>query len=306
MIYFKLREFNFELFRVKIFKFLIKKKKKKISSHFQGVHISKIRSLNLDDLDNETLTLLMSTGNTAVNEIYESRAPKLQNGLITMSNLDEIENSSIERATPKCDSQVRENWIRAKYVTKSFVKQMLAKLIIRVTSSSKLEIIRSNGTEESSSSNDNETGIVHIDTSNDLLHLASAYGDLRLIMYALALDAERNSIIDRMDFYSNVTSDEKTLEDIQKGQKSFGYTPLIKAVRSGSISAVELLLLNGAKLTICDFNGQSPLHHATILKDLPLVCLLLKRGADPLALDKYNIDPIQIATENCQANIVTM
>lgn len=69
---------------------------------------------------------------------------------------------------------------------------------------------------------------------------------------------------------------------------------------------MELLLLNGAKLNVCDFNGMSALHHATILKNLRMVCHLLKRGADPLALDKNNIDPIQIATDNCQANIVTM
>jgi hypothetical protein len=37
-----------------------------------------------------------------------------------------------------------------------------------------------------------------------------------------------------------------------------------------------------------------------------MVCLLLKRGADPLAVDKNNDDPIMIATENCQPNIVTM
>ena len=37
-----------------------------------------------------------------------------------------------------------------------------------------------------------------------------------------------------------------------------------------------------------------------------MVCLLLKRGADPLAVDKNNDDPITIATENCQPNIVTI
>jgi Arf-GAP/coiled-coil/ANK repeat/PH domain-containing protein len=36
------------------------------------------------------------------------------------------------------------------------------------------------------------------------------------------------------------------------------------------------------------------------------VCLLLKRGADPLAVDKNNIDPIMIAEKNCQPNIVTI
>ncbi len=86
-------------------------------------------------------------------------------------------------------------------------------------------------------------------------------------MYALALDADRNSIIDRMDFYSNIDAD-VSVEQVPTNTAKYGFTPLIKAVHSGSIQAVELLLLNGAKLTICDFNGRSPLHHATILKDL--------------------------------------
>lgn len=92
--------------------------------------------------------------------------------------------------------------------------------------------------------------------------------------------------------------------------------------------AVELLILNGAKLNAHDFQGQTALHHATILNNLKyfvvvvenltrifnskllfiqrLVCLLLKRGADPLVVDKNNVDSIQIASENCQPNIVTM
>lgn len=34
--------------------------------------------------------------------------------------------------------------------------------------------------------------------------------------------------------------------------------------------------------------------------------MLLKRGADPLSVDKNNIDPIMIAEKNCQPNIVTI
>lgn len=36
-----------------------------------GVHISKVRSIKLDDLDNETESLLLSLGNNVVNSIYE-------------------------------------------------------------------------------------------------------------------------------------------------------------------------------------------------------------------------------------------
>ncbi len=69
-----------------------------------GVHISKIRSLNLDDLDNETLTLLMSLGNFLVNEIYEKTAPKSPNGALVMNN--DSEYVLIERAVPRCDRYV--------------------------------------------------------------------------------------------------------------------------------------------------------------------------------------------------------
>jgi Arf-GAP with coiled-coil, ANK repeat and PH domain-containing protein len=37
-----------------------------------------------------------------------------------------------------------------------------------------------------------------------------------------------------------------------------------------------------------------------------MVCLLLKRGANPLVTDEFNINPIMIATDSCQANIVTI
>lgn len=36
------------------------------------------------------------------------------------------------------------------------------------------------------------------------------------------------------------------------------------------------------------------------------MCLLVKRGADPLIIDKNNNDPIMIAEKHCQPNIVTI
>ena len=56
-----------------------------------GVHISKVRSLTLDDLENETFSLLMCIGNETVNKIYEALAPK------------EAADGDWKRATPKCD-----------------------------------------------------------------------------------------------------------------------------------------------------------------------------------------------------------
>ncbi len=58
-----------------------------------GVHISKIRSLHLDDLDNETLNLILTMGNELVNEIYEK----------TFNDNPEYNLGNIQRATPKCE-----------------------------------------------------------------------------------------------------------------------------------------------------------------------------------------------------------
>lgn len=236
-----------------------------------GVHISKVRSLNLDELDTETLQLLLSMGNEIVNEIFESQAD---------------EQTQIQRATLGCDNLVREAWIRAKYEDKKFVKQFTQLFIVVDFKTNTLRI--------ESKPNENDSNSLTIDSPNALLHLASIYGDVSLMHYALALNADRNLILD----------DDLSV-DITK-EKLNGSTPLIKAVHSGSLPAVELLLLNGAKLSACDSNGKTALHHATILRNLRLVCLLLKRGADPLAVDKNNIDPIMIAEKNCQPNIVTI
>lgn len=71
--------------------------------------------------------------------------------------------------------------------------------------------------------------IVNIKNKDELLHLASAYGDIKLMSYAIALDADTNLIIDRQNLYidDNITCKiNKTLN---------GYSPLIKAIHSVSI-----------------------------------------------------------------------
>ena len=252
-----------------------------------GVHISKVRSLNLDELDNETFALLMSIGNQTVNEIYESTR--------------QCGDNLVDPATPACDNQTRENWIRAKYVTKVFVRPFKNLLLRKSLSKNVSEsgggsyVLNIEGFDvDHGAVLDQE--LILVKDANSLLHQACSYGAVELMSYAVALNADLNLPIDQIDYFR---IDPKQTED-------FGFTPLIKAVRSGSMPAVEFLLLNGAKLTACDFMGRTPLHHATLISNLKVVCLLLRRGADPLSVDKNNEDPIQIATQSCQANIVTI
>lgn len=84
---------------------------------------------------------------------------------------------------------------------------------------------------------DIDTGLLRVDSDlmiltdkNMLLHEACKYGSLELILYALALNADLNSVIDKIDFFDSVT-DQKDLNS--------GYTALIKAVNSGFTPAVE-------------------------------------------------------------------
>ena len=70
-----------------------------------GVHQSKVRSLNLDAWDHETVRVMSSLGNALVNKVYEAK----------------VDESVARRATPDCGRTQRELWIKAKYVQKAFV-----------------------------------------------------------------------------------------------------------------------------------------------------------------------------------------
>uniref|UniRef100_A0A8C9KNE3 Arf-GAP with coiled-coil, ANK repeat and PH domain-containing protein n=1 Tax=Panthera tigris altaica TaxID=74533 RepID=A0A8C9KNE3_PANTA len=73
-----------------------------------------------------------------------------------------------------------------------------------------------------------------------------------------------------------------------------------------SLLACEFLLQNGANVNQTDNHGRGPLHHATILGHTGLACLFLKRGADLGALDSEGKDPLTIAMETANADIVTL
>nr|XP_008165569.2 arf-GAP with coiled-coil, ANK repeat and PH domain-containing protein 3 [Chrysemys picta bellii] len=83
-------------------------------------------------------------------------------------------------------------------------------------------------------------------------------------------------------------------------------TPLIQAVMGGSLIACEFLLQNGADVNQRDIRGRAPLHHATYLGHTGQVCLFLKRGANQHAVDEDGQDPLSIAVQAANADIVTL
>ncbi|XP_053546953.1 LOW QUALITY PROTEIN: arf-GAP with coiled-coil, ANK repeat and PH domain-containing protein 3 [Bombina bombina] len=83
-------------------------------------------------------------------------------------------------------------------------------------------------------------------------------------------------------------------------------TPLIQAVIGGSLIACEFLLQNGADVNQIDMRGRAPIHHATYLGHTGQVCLFLKRGANQHAVDEDGQDPLSIAVQAANADIVTL
>ena len=246
-----------------------------------GVHISKVRSVHLDELDDETLSLLIHTGNEFVNRIYERRCN-------TTTSSSEL--VAITRATRQCDSGTREAWIRAKYESKRFVRPLASgcATVVRIahaaahkanTQGNKFAltiVVDDEEEEEKAMPNADETRLatVRVSSANDLLHLAAAFSDLHLMAYAIAVGADVNSFIADAGIdtssreASTATAFGRKLANVLNLAKSASYTPLIKTVLANSLLAAEMLLLNGARLAACDSTGQSALHHATILKNL--------------------------------------
>ncbi|XP_024915254.1 arf-GAP with coiled-coil, ANK repeat and PH domain-containing protein 3 isoform X4 [Cynoglossus semilaevis] len=85
-----------------------------------------------------------------------------------------------------------------------------------------------------------------------------------------------------------------------------GKTPLIQAVIGGSLIACEFLLQNAADVNQRDARGRCPLHHATYLGHTGQVCLFLKRGATQTDEDEDGQDPLSIAVQQANADIVTL
>ncbi|XP_026076874.1 arf-GAP with coiled-coil, ANK repeat and PH domain-containing protein 3 isoform X4 [Carassius auratus] len=117
-----------------------------------------------------------------------------------------------------------------------------------------------------------------------LLHKASRARNIPVMAEALAHGADVNSVSE---------------EDQSK-------SPLIQAVTGGSLIACEFLLQNGADVNQRDVRGRAPLHHATCLGHTGQVCLFLKRGASQMEVDEEGQDPLSIAVQAANADIVTL
>ncbi|XP_036002303.1 arf-GAP with coiled-coil, ANK repeat and PH domain-containing protein 1 [Fundulus heteroclitus] len=267
-----------------------------------GVHFSKVRSLTLDSWEPELIKLMCELGNSVINRIYEAR-------------IDEITIKKPHSSSPRGD---KESWIRSKYVEKKFIQKLPETgrttvlrrssarrtrattqehnvprpalkpkpnraTLPRLTGLSPSDILKNNSSSHKDWEENDEEDLSGLHPGA-LLYRSAALQNFPVMADALAHGADVNWV--------NVAEESST--------------PLIQAVSVNALAACEFLLQNGANVNQADSNKKGPLHHATILGHTGLVCLFLKRGADYNARDKNGNDPIGIAVDNANADIVTL
>ncbi|KAL9844838.1 arf-GAP with coiled-coil, ANK repeat and PH domain-containing protein 2 isoform 3-T3 [Geothlypis trichas] len=251
-----------------------------------GVHFSKVRSLTLDSWEPELLKLMCELGNDVINRIYEAKLEKV----------------GVKKPQSGSQRQEKEAYIRAKYVERKFVEKQAASVPLPEPGTKVLppsqEEKRHSGPEKSlltgeqgaasHKEGDKQESPVFCDSKQPSpglqLYQAAFEKNLPHMAEALAHGAEVNWV--------NVEENKAT--------------PLIQAVRGGSLVTCEFLLQNGANVNIRDMKGRGPLHHATVLGHTGQVCLFLKRGANQHATDEDGKDPLSIAVEAANADIVTL
>lgn len=328
-----------------------------------GVHYSKVRSLTLDAWEPEIVKVMTELGNNVINRIYEAKM-----------------DDSILRAHENSDRQVRENWIKAKYVERRFVSSLssiteaLGKESLPVTvdkgPSRAFKVTRwsvkrlrrrlqstlnRRSSAETVESSEGVTAAAEDDTSGPLAAGASDevieekdVGDEKqavavqvvfgenlsepLTNPSFVLDSDEDSVGE------GEATEEESLEDIAqlspdvllykaslmhnlpvmsqafalgaskvfRNEEDLNRTCLHEAVLSGSVMAVEFLLLNGVDVNAQDLNGYTALHLATERGNTAQAYLLLKNRAKHDILSGNGKLALDIAVDCANADIVTL
>uniref|UniRef100_A0A671X479 Arf-GAP with coiled-coil, ANK repeat and PH domain-containing protein n=1 Tax=Sparus aurata TaxID=8175 RepID=A0A671X479_SPAAU len=294
-----------------------------------GVHCSKVRSLTLDSWEPELLKLMCELGNTVINRIYEGACEEL----------------GVKKPGPSSSRQEKEAWIKSKYVEKRFLKKMSGSealvegerkarpwtvkkscgiLIQEWKDISKFRrdsLFCPDELDSLFSYFDTGSGPRSKSTTLSLMHLRySRFSAVRtLTIYLLCMcvwypedprELHPGALLHRSSRLHNLPLMAEALAhgaDIHAAsEEEEAKTPLIQAVIGGSLIACEFLLQNGADVNQRDMRGRGPLHHATYLGHTGQVCLFLKRGASQTEVDEQGHDPLSIAVQAANADIVTL
>ncbi|VDO52410.1 unnamed protein product [Haemonchus placei] len=235
-----------------------------------GVQTSKVRSLTMDSIDPELRDVLLSLGNSQVNAIYLAHLPK--------------KDIVPAPATDNSSRQIREAWIKAKYVERRFAvpssdrartnamvrkEHLLSRNRVGNVSGKRGLIIGSRLKRLSSCGSDPSLSNCDFSTDWDIVSECARCGDVLGLLRSLAGGADINSARSGTTALHIATKNELTL--------------------------VSLLLF------ILEGNCKN-----LMLNPFRQVCQLLKRGADKSLKNADGVTPLEIAVEGKHADIVTL
>ncbi|KAI3766084.1 hypothetical protein L2E82_16134 [Cichorium intybus] len=232
-----------------------------------GVHISKVRSLELDvkAWEPSVIKLFQSLGNVFSNSIWEK--------MLTDESIDSF-------GKPNFDDHIstKEKFIHAK-ADKRYVQKVKDPRHVISLEQQLWENVRAN---------DKKAVYLIIIICN--VDVNAAYTQSQDVT---KVDQE----FDYLKSYSIDNSSRSSTDDPLTNEPIDGCCLLHLACQTADCTMVELLLQHGANINACDSKGQTPLHHAITRGRLLIIKLLLSRGANPLTADMEGKTPRQLVSE---------
>ncbi|KAL8254213.1 hypothetical protein R6Q59_032434 [Mikania micrantha] len=225
-----------------------------------GVHISKVRSINLDVKvwESTVMDLFRNLGNTYCNSIWE-------NSLQTNCE-DKSHALAVNKPSPIDANQKREKYIIAKYVEKRLISQeettsntpSYATRIWKATESNNIrEVYHLIATSNTNIINTTYDEVAGADLFHNLHEHDSSNGSKKTNPSAC-----------------------KKMKDFNKPESCLqGCTLLHLACDLGYQVMLELLLQFGADINMCDYHGRTPLHHCIFSGNNKLAKYMIRRGA---------------------------
>ncbi|CAH8503432.1 unnamed protein product [Schistosoma turkestanicum] len=302
-----------------------------------GVHISKVRSLTLDNWQPELLHVMFNLGNKPVNKILESNWQRYASEFPRLSSDTPFEQRkawieakwvrfkfarhSLPLEEEVCNSTEAVQWIKQLYENwqeaRAQMRQDFPELIYQPKSSSSLPTsspdkkLTKNNIRRYALLNELTSTIKTLYEKNkssmkhDQRVVQSKFTEQKIAAdYLVSFGAQLGC---PLLILSGLTGGASPDGRVKTGETFINnYPPLILASRIGSIAACEFLLLNGADIDIKDNQGRTALHHACRFGRVHLVCLLLRRRANQLIADNDGKSPLDVALELANADIVTL
>ncbi|XP_071733943.1 ADP-ribosylation factor GTPase-activating protein AGD1-like [Rutidosis leptorrhynchoides] len=261
-----------------------------------GVHISKVRSLELDVKvwEPSVITLFQSLGNVFANSIWE----KLLNEVPTRST--ESDKSAESCGKPSCDDHisVKEKFIHAKYAERRFIHKVKDPRHLILLEQQLWENVRAN---------DKRAVYLLITICSadvNAAHGHASYTSSSSVAQIMQFEDQSN-VDHEFDYLKDYSIDDsprslasiREVDDPLTNESLNGCSLLHVACQTADCTMVELLLQHGANINSSDSKGQTSLHHSLIRGRPEIAKLLLSRGANSLAADMEGKTPRQLVSE---------